>query len=175
MSSVVTTPTDSFSELLPSCLSPPPSCLPPSFLFPPNYPITTAPDNAPFRPALALICFLLFSTQTALIIHNTYVLSLNYVQAANKYTALYASTMQFDRRANRNETPPDILPLTAAARRKQTSVSGKLTKIQKTFLAKSKPQLWLDFSSILAVSKILGQRVLKGIVSLGLRSIFCWV
>ena len=174
MSSVVTTPTDSFSELLPSCLSPPPSCLPPSFLFPPNYPITTAPDNAPFRPALALISFLLFSTQIALIIHNT-VLSLNYVQTANKYTALYASTMQFDRRANRNETPPDILPLTAAARRKQTSVSGKLTKIQKTFLAKSKPQLWLDFSSILAVSKILGQRVLKGIVSLGLRSIFCWV
>ena len=107
MSSVVTTPTDSFSELLPSCLSPPPSCLPPSFLFPPNYPITTAPDNAPFRPALALICFLLFSTQTALIIHNTYVLSLNYVQTANKYTALYASTMQFDRRANRKGTPPD--------------------------------------------------------------------
>ena len=68
-----------------------------------------------------------------------------------------------------------LLPLTAAARRKQTSVSGKLTKIQKRFLAKSKPQLWLDFSSILAVSKILGQRVLKGIVSLGLRSIFCWV
>ena len=176
MSSVVTTATDSFSELLPSWLSPPPSCLQaPSFLFPPNYPITTAPDNAPFRPALALICFLLFSTQTALIIHNTDVLSLNYVQTANKYTALYASTMQFDRRANRNGTPPDILPLTAAARRKQTSVSGKLTKIQKTFLAKSKPQLWLDFSSILAVSKILGQGVLKGIVSLGLRSIFCWV
>ena len=32
----------------------------PFFLFPPNYPITTAPDNAPFRPALALICFYSF-------------------------------------------------------------------------------------------------------------------